>query len=167
MADDLKAIERLGKVFFDSYFVVDRERRIIDFNEGFVQLLGLRPAQRRTLKGTHCYKMLSLDICKDHCIALECVTRGAPVRKEEIHGKGPNERELVLELSAIPLANEANEITGVFVTHRDVTDERRLKTRYLAEQEAHGKERDTLLRIIKEREEELEELRRRDKLRRP
>ena len=41
MADDLTAIDRLGKVFFDSYFVVDRERRIQSFNEGFVQLLVL------------------------------------------------------------------------------------------------------------------------------
>ena len=166
MADDLKAIERLGKVFFDSYFVVDRERRIQDFNEGFVQLLGLRPAQRRTLKGTHCHKLLALEICRDRCIALECLTRGGPVRKEEIRGTTPNQRALVLELSAIPLFNEAGQISGVFVTHRDVTDERRLKTRYLEEQEEHRKERDTLLKILKEREEELEDLRRREKIRR-
>jgi PAS domain S-box-containing protein len=166
MADDLTAVDRLGKVFFDSYFVVDRERRIQSFNEGFVQLLGFRPAQRRAIKGAHCHKLLSLEICRDGCIALECLNKGGPVRKEEIRGKAPNGRELVLELSAIPLWNQVGQISGVFVTHRDVTDERRLKTSYLEEREAHANERDTLLKIIKEREEELDELRRRDKLHR-
>jgi PAS domain S-box-containing protein len=166
MVDDLKAVERLGKVFFDSYFVVDAERRVRSFNEGFVQLLGFRPAQRRAIKGTHCHELLALEICGDRCIALECLNKGGPVRREEIRGKAPNGRELVLELSAIPLKNEAGQISGVFVTHRDVTDERRLKTRYLEEGAARAVERDTLLKIIKERDEELEELRRRDKLRR-
>ncbi len=166
MFDDQKAIARLRRVFFDSYFIVDAERRVLDFNESFVQLLGLRPAQRRGIKGTPCHKLLNLTICRKGCIALECLARNGPVRKEEIQGETPSQRTLVLELSAIPLRDEADNVTGVFVTHRDVTDERRLKTRYLEAVDAHAKERAALLKIIKEREEEFEELRLRDRHRR-
>ncbi|MBI3178873.1 MAG: PAS domain-containing protein, partial [Deltaproteobacteria bacterium] len=154
MPNDRDAIERLGKVFFDSYFVVDRERRVESFNEGFVQLLGMRPAERRQIKGTCCYDLLKLEICRDHCIALEALDKGDHVRKEEIHGTTANGREVVLERSAMPLKDEAGRVVGVFVTDRDVTDERRLKTRYLEETESHRNERETLLKIIRDRDEE-------------
>jgi hypothetical protein len=85
----------------------------------------------------------------------------APVRMNEIRGQTKDGRELVLELSAIPLRNEQGQITGVFVTHRDVTDERRLKERYLEEETEHKKERSGLLRVIEERDTEIEKLRQR------
>src|SRR3972149_7041538 len=103
MPNDREAVDRLGKVFFDSYFVVDRDRRVENFNEGFVQLLGLRPAERRQVKGQHCYDLLRLEICRDKCIALEALNKGDHVRKEEIRGTTANGREVVLERSAIPL----------------------------------------------------------------
>ena len=159
MPNDREAVDRLGKVFFDSYFVVDRERRIETFNEGFVQMLGLRPAERRQIRGSFCYDLLRLEICKDRCIALEALAKGDHVRKEEIRGTTANGREVVLERSAMPLRDESGQVVGVFVTDRDVTDERRLKTRYLEESEAHRQERDTLLRIIRDRDEDLGEVR--------
>ncbi len=130
MSDDLEAINRIGPVFFDSYFVVDKERRITAHNAVFEQLLGLRPAQRRAIDGTHCFELLKLEICKEQCIAVECLKKNAPVRKEEIKGKTSTGRDLVVEISAIPLRDDAGVVVGVFVTHRDVTDERRLKTRF-------------------------------------
>ncbi len=161
MADDMEAVARLGPVFFDSYFVVDHDRRIRAHNPGFVQLLGLRQAQRRTIMGTQCFELLKLEICKDRCIAVECLKRNAPVRMEEIQGQTPSGRELVLELSAVPLRNAEGIVTGVFVTHRDVTDERRLKTRYLEEKAEHAQKLETLERRVAEQEQELVQLRRR------
>ena len=58
-----------------------------------------------------------------------------------------------------PLRDANKKVTGVFVTHRDVTDERRLKTRQIEEKEEHLKEREALLKIIRDRDEELTDLR--------
>src|SRR5690349_14262229 len=120
MTDDRDAIDRLGSVFFDSYFVIDRERRIQSHNEGFIQLLGLRPAQRRNVPQRPCYELLQLEICKGDCIALKALEKNANVRMEEISGKTPDGREIVVEASAIPLRDANGDVEGVFVTHRDV-----------------------------------------------
>lgn len=156
---DADFLKRFGPVFLDSYFVVDRERKIQSANNGFSQLLGLQPAERRKLAGTPCYEKMRLEICEKNCIALQCLERGAAVRMEEIKGRTPEGREIVVELSAVPVRDERGEVSGVFVTHRDVTDERRLKERYLEEGQAHKKERSSLLRIIEERESEISQLR--------
>lgn len=161
MGNDREAVDRLKGVFLDSYFTLDSERRIDSFNSGFLQLIGLRPTERRRVLGSRCFEHLQLGICKDQCIAVECLAKNAAVRREEIHGTTQSGRELILELSAIPLHGEGGLVTGVFVTHRDVTDERRLKERYLQEVASHLKERDSLLGIIKERGEEIEALKRR------
>jgi PAS domain S-box-containing protein len=159
VADDLDTIGRFGAVFFDSYFVVDKDRRIQKHNTVFEQMLGLRPAQRRAVDGAHCYELLQLEICKDRCIAVECLKRNAPVRMEEIKGKTPSGRELVLELSAIPLREESGAVVGVFVTHRDVTDERRLKTRFTEAQADHDKALAELKARVAAQDEELVQLR--------
>ncbi|MEE8410777.1 MAG: PAS domain-containing protein [Myxococcota bacterium] len=159
MAGDDAFIDRFGPVFLDSYFVVDRERRITSFNPALLQLLDLRPTQRRELTGKPCYELLNLEICRDQCIALQALARDGHVRVEEILGKTHDGRDLVLELSAIPLHDANKKVTGVFVTHRDVTDERRLKTRQVEEKEEHLKEREALLKIIRDRDEELTDLR--------
>jgi PAS domain S-box-containing protein len=159
MSDDKDAINRIGAVFLDSYFVVDQELRIQSFNPAFPQMLGLRAAERRKLVNSFCYDHLKLEICRDRCIALEAINNKAAVRMNEIRGERPDGSELILELSAIPLKNDKGEVDGVFVTHRDVTDERRLKARYLEAQEHNKKERSALLKIIEERDVELEGVR--------
>jgi PAS domain S-box-containing protein len=158
---DEKFLERFGAVFLDSYFVVDRNRRISQFNEAFVQMIGYRPAQKRHVPGSHCFDLLKLEICRERCIALTCLERNGPVRMEEIRGKTPDGRDLVLELSAVPVRNEKGEVNGVFVTHRDVTDERRLKDRYLAEQQEQRTKVESLLKIIRDKDEELDAVKKR------
>lgn len=159
MSSDEEFVKRFGAVFLDSYFVVDKDRHLLGFNQAFSQMLELRPSERRKLIGEHCYDKLRLEICKDRCIALEAIKKDSAVRMEEIRGTTAEGRELVLELSAIPLKDENGQTTSVFVTHRDVTDERRLKARYLDEQSDHRRERSSLLRIIEDREIELEDVR--------
>jgi PAS domain S-box-containing protein len=159
MTDDKDAINRLGAVFMDSYFVVDRDLRIQSFNPAFNQMLNLRGGERRKLVNSFCYDYLKLEICQDRCIALEALKKNSTVRMNEIRGQRPDGTELILELSAIPLKNEKGEIDSVFVTHRDVTDERRLKERYLEEQDHHKKERAALLRVIEDRDVEIENMR--------
>lgn len=158
MSDDKEAIDRLGGVFLDSYFVVNKELRIHAFNAGFPQLLGMRNPDKRKLSGAFCHDLLKLEICRERCIAIDAMTRGTAVRLDEIRGERPDGTPLMLQISAVPLKNAKGEIEGACVTHRDVTDERRLKDRYLEEQDRHQKERSNLLRIIEERDLEIERL---------
>ncbi|MFC1610515.1 PAS domain-containing protein [Myxococcota bacterium] len=159
MADDFDFIDRFGSVFLDSFFVVDRERRICKFNPAFAEMLGIRIAERRRINGKRCFELVEMDICRNNCIALQCLAKNGPVRMEEIRGKAPDGRELVLELSAMPVSGPQGQVTGVFVTHRDVTDERNLMTRYMGEQKENKSKVDALLKILQEREKELEGLR--------
>ena len=156
--DEHDSVRVMAPAFLDSYFVVDRDRRIIDFNPAYAQMLQLRPSQRRKLSSSPCYESLRLEICKKNCIALECLQQEAPVRMNEIQGRTADGQPLVLELAAVPLRNARGEVTSVFVTHRDVTGERRLKQRYLEEQKQHTRERAELLNIIEDRDAEIEEL---------
>jgi sigma-54 dependent transcriptional regulator, acetoin dehydrogenase operon transcriptional activator AcoR len=159
MSDDKDAINRLGAVFVDSYFIVDRDLRMQAFNPAFPALLGLRGGERRKLLNSFCYDYLKLEICQERCIALEALKKNGAVHMNEIHGQKPDGTEMILELSAIPLKNANGEVDTVLVTHRDVTDERRLKERYLEEQDHHKKERAALLRIIEDRDVEIENIR--------
>lgn len=160
MSSDQDFLKHFGTVFLDSYFVVDADRKLQSFNQGFGQMLGLSSGERRRAVGKPCYELLHLEICRERCIALECLERQSAVRMEEIRGRTPDgSRDLVLELSAVPVRSESGAIEGVFVTHRDVTDERRLKERYDEESKDHAEERSSLLKIIEEREAELLELR--------
>ena len=92
MTDDREFMARIGPVILDSYFVVDQDLKILDFNPAFAQMLDVRGAERRKLVGSHCYDKLRLEICKDKCIALEAAKRNAPVRMEEIRGTTPDGR---------------------------------------------------------------------------
>src|SRR5689334_847501 len=111
-------MSRFGAVFLDSWFIVDPELRILEFNPAFGQLLNLRGGERRKLIGTPCYEKMRLEICKENCIALEALKRNTHVRMEEIKGSTPDGREIVVELSAIPLRDANGTPTSVFVTHR-------------------------------------------------
>ena len=159
MADDLGFLDRFGAVLIDSYFVVDRERRIQRFNSAFLQMLGLRPSQRRTVQGTPCFKLLNLEICRQDCIALKCLSKNAPCRMEEIQGKTPDGRDIVLELSAMPLYGADQQVAAVLVIHRDVTDERHLKIKYDEAHQDNKNRVDVLLKLVQERDRELAELR--------
>lgn len=157
--DDFGFLERFGPVFLDSFFVVDKDRRIQLINQPFAEMLGLRTGQKRAAIGKSCFELLNLDICKSGCIVLQCLAKNGPVRLEEVKGKTPDGRDLVLALSAIPLTGSDGKIAGVFVTHRDVTDERSLMTRYVDLQKQSKAKVDALLSIIQEREAELAKLR--------
>jgi hypothetical protein len=52
----LTDFKRVANAIVDSYFVVDTERRIVDFNRAFFALLPRQLA--RGLKGKHCYDVL-------------------------------------------------------------------------------------------------------------
>jgi PAS domain-containing protein len=55
LAQFLTEFKRVASAIVDSYFVVDTERRIVDFNRAFFAMLPRQVA--RGLKGKHCYEV--------------------------------------------------------------------------------------------------------------
>src|SRR5437870_2194008 len=66
----LTEFKRVSNAIVDSYFIVDNDRRIVDFNRAFYALLPRAVA--RGLKGKHCFEVLELNICANECIAQQC-----------------------------------------------------------------------------------------------
>ena len=120
-------------------------------------MLGLNARQRRSVEGTAYEKLLTLDRAGQACIT-ECLRKDGNVRMQSVSAKGPDGRTLVLDISALPVRNDAGAISGVVVLHRDVTDEQGLRDKYDRLQAEQTSERESLLRIINDRDAELKKL---------
>ena len=85
----------------------------------------------RGLKGKKCYEVLSLNICKDRCIAQQCWQEKKQVRLDEIDGHpAGSEKEQRFILSAVPILDETGNPVGALEIQRDVTDEAEVQVKY-------------------------------------
>jgi PAS domain-containing protein len=152
--DVLDTIRKISTIIIDSYFVVDAERTIIDFNRAFFALLPRGVA--RNLEGKKCYEVLQLDICKERCVAQQCWKTGKHVRLDEIYGQViKTERKLNFILSALPFFNADGSPAAAMVIHRNVTDEAQVQSKYQEMLENEKRERERLLHIIRSRTKDL------------
>jgi PAS domain-containing protein len=152
----LSEFKRVAPAIVDSYFIVDRERRIVDFNRTFFAMLPRQMA--RGLKGKHCYEVLELNICRDNCIAMQCWRDGRHVRLDEISGTIIGDAEaakLRFILSAIPITDEAGNHVGALEIQRNVTDEAEVQVKYQEMLESEARERERLATQIRARTREL------------
>ena len=159
MAKDVDFIIQLNSLSYDPFFVTDRDRRITYGNDVLALTLGVRVGQRHHIEGKFVRELLSFDATGETCIT-DCLRTDANVRVQSAKAKLPDGRELVLDMSALPLRNDVGQVTGVMVLLRDVTDEQRLKERYIQERNEHVSDRESLLRIIRDRDEEIKRLKR-------
>ena len=151
---NLEELKKFSEVLLDSYFIVDRDRNILDFNRAFHQMVPRSVA--RQLKGMKCYDVLDLEICQDRCIALECLKRRSHVRLDEIQGRVREGDPVKFILSAIPLAPDASGEPGaVMVTQRNVIDEANVQAKYKQMLEAEAREKERLAGQIRARTDEL------------
>ena len=150
----LNEFKRVASAIVDSYFVVDHERRIVDFNRAFFALL---PRQLgRGLKGKHCYEVLNLNICKTDCIAHQCWANNRHVRLDEISGSiAGEEQKLRFILSAVPITDEHGNPVGALEIQRNVTDEAVVQVKYQEMLETEARERERLANQVRARTKEL------------
>jgi PAS domain-containing protein len=156
LATFLEQFKRISPVIVDSYFVVDSERRIVDFNRAFYAMLPRHVA--RGLKGKHCYEVIELNICKESCIARQCWADNRHVRLDEISGAiiGDEEaQQLRFILSAIPISDEQGQHIGALEIQRNVTDEAEVQVKYQEMLENEARERERLAAQIRTRTREL------------
>ncbi len=135
----IPGLAQFADVIIDSYFIVDMERNIVDFNRAFHAMLPRKVA--RKLKTKKCHEVLQLDICHENCIAQQCWKNNAHVRLDEIRGRVEgDDREQRFILSAIPLRNEAGEVVGVMEVQRNVTDEALVQAKYQQQVDASARQ---------------------------
>lgn len=150
----LDRFKPLADVFIDSYFVVDAQRNIVDFNRAFFSMLPRQVA--RGLKGKKCYDVLELEICKDRCIAEQCWRDKRHVRLDEINGRiSQTEQPARFILSAIPILDEGGTVVGALEIQRNVTDEAMVQVKYQEMLESEARERERLATQIRSRTKEL------------
>lgn len=152
----LGEFKRVASAIVDSYFVVDSERRIVDFNRAFFAMLPRQVA--RGLKGKRCYEVIELNICKSECIAKQCWADNRHVRLDEISGKvqgDPDAKDLRFILSAVPITDEAGNPVGALEIQRNVTDEAVVQVKYQEMLETEARERERLANQIRVRTKEL------------
>jgi PAS domain-containing protein len=144
----------VADAFIDSWFIVDQDRNIVEFNRAFFSLLPRQVA--RGLKGKKCYEVLELDICKDKCIAGQCWRDKQQVRLDEISGRpAQTESPMRFVLSAIPILDEAGNPIGALEVQRNVTDEAVVQTKYQEMLDNEARERERLAAQIRSRTKEL------------
>lgn len=156
LAQFLDQFKRVNNAIVDSYFVVDTERRIVDFNRAFFAMLPRQVA--RGLKGKKCYEVVEYNICKSECIAQQCWTDNRHVRLDEISGHivGDAEaKQMRFILSAVPITDEAGQHVGALEIQRNVTDEAVVQVKYQEMLETEARERERLANQIRARTREL------------
>jgi PAS domain-containing protein len=152
----IEEFKRVSSVIVDSYFVVDIERNIVDFNRTFFAMLPRSVA--RGLKGKRCYEVVELNICKNECIAHQCWSTGKHVRLDEISGNvvgEASESKLRFILSAVPISDESGNHVGALEIQRNVTDEAMVQVKYQEMLETEAKERERLANQVRIRTKEL------------
>lgn len=152
--DMVQQIKEISDLIIDSYFIVDAERTILDFNTAFYTMLPRNVG--RGLKGKKCYDVLQLDICQEQCIAEQCWKLKGHVRLDEIRGKiAKTDKKLAFILSAIPFFDQAGKPAGAVVIQRNVTDEAQVQHKYQEMLESEKREHDRLKNIIRSRTKDL------------
>jgi PAS domain-containing protein len=150
----LVEFKRVSNAIVDSYFVVDTDRRIVDFNRAFHALLPRSVA--RGLKGKHCFEVLELNICANECIARQCWSDNRHVRLDEISGNIAGEsQKLRFILSAVPITDESGNQVGALEIQRNVTDAAVVQFMYQEMLEKDAGERERLANQVRMRTKEL------------
>ena len=150
----LTEFKRVSNAIVDSYFIIDTERRIVDFNRAFFALLPRHIA--RGLRGKQCYEILELNICKGECIAQQCWADNRHVRLDEISGTVIGDpQKLRFILSAVPITDEHGNHVGALEIQRNVTDEAVVQVKYQEMLETEARERERLANQIRARTKEL------------
>ena len=143
----------MAEAIIDSWFIVDAERNVVEWNRAFYALLPKQVA--RGLKGRKCYEALELDICKSGCIAEQCWQGKRQVRLDEISGRPVQGEPMRFVLSALPILDDSGNPVGALEIQRNVTDEAVVQTKYQEMLDHEARERERLQAQIRSRTKEL------------
>lgn len=152
----LQQFKTVAPAIIDSYFIVDMELKIVDFNRAFYAMLPRQIA--RGLKGKKCFEVLGLNVCSNNCIAKQCWEVAKHVRLDEITGTiigDAEESTMRFILSAVPITDAAGNNVGALEIQRNVTVEANVQEKYQEMLENEAMERERLATQIRVRTKEL------------
>lgn len=155
-----QTLAQFADIIIDSYFVIDLEFNIVDFNRPFSAMLPR--AIVRSLKTKKCHEVLQLAICKESCIAKQCWQSNRQVRLDEITGRIPGEsQDMRFILSCIPIRDDNGQVIGAMEVQRNVTDEAMVQIKYQTQMEASARQQKELEDLLQLRTRRLLEVSRR------
>jgi PAS domain-containing protein len=153
----LRQFKQTADAIIDSWFVVDAERNIVDYNRAFYAMFPRQEA--RTLKGRRCAEVMRLSICQGACIAEQCWRERRHVRLDEIDGQpvgqGEDAPRRRYVLSSIPILDDDGTPVGALEIQRDVTDVAQVQDKYRKILDNEARERERLAAQIRSRTKEL------------
>src|SRR5215470_6577590 len=131
LAHFVAQFKHTADAIIDSWFIVDHERNIVEFNRTFYGMLPRNVARE-------------LNICKEQCIAHQCWRDHRQVRLDEIKGvvPGGDGGEMRFILSALPIYDDAGNPIGALEIQRNVTDEATVQVKYQEMLESEARERE-------------------------
>lgn len=150
----VRDLKRVAPALIDSYFIVDNERKIVDFNRAFYAMFPRQVA--RGLKNKVYSGVIDLSIAS--CIVEQCWAENRHVRLDEISGTiiGDLEpQQMKFILSAVPISDDSQQQAGALVILRNVTDEAEVQVKYQEMLETEAQERERLATQIRTRTKEL------------
>ena len=150
----IEQFKQVSDLLTDSYFIVDTERTIIDFNHHFYKKLPR--ASARQLKGKHCYDVITLDVCANNCIGQQCWEKKSVVRLNEINGTVVGETApKTFILSAMPILDDSGVPLGAVEIQRDVTDVVDIQGKYRTALDKEAAEREQMSQTVQTRTKQL------------
>jgi two-component system, NtrC family, sensor kinase len=144
----------------DPAVVVDLDLRVIQYNDAYFRLSGLKPREieARRAAGLKCTDLLSLDICQSSCAVKSCTQRRLAVHFHEVSGQaGPNQaNQSTFLVTSYPVLVDGQIVAAVEI-YRDVTAERRVQERFQALLESERRHSEQLEIEVRRRTAELEQ----------
>jgi len=141
-------IKTLTQVLRGAYLVVDREKRIVDFNDAFFERIKEQDANN--VIGQYCYDMMPLTICEQRCVASHCWKYREGIKVGDVSSIDEQIR-VSLEVTCIPIFNEENQLIGALEMHLDLEEDLNLVEKYRAQEKKYTAEITTLEERLKRR----------------
>lgn len=153
----LESLKELSPGFLDAYVVVDGDQAIIDFNRVFYSLFPRSVARR--LKRITLKDAIQLELAGHPLeLAEDCMKNGSSLRYDEVIGYPEGGERINLIAAATPLRGPDGEVSGAFISLRNVTDEAQVQQKYRSMLDDEARERETLQKRILRAEAELVEV---------
>lgn len=118
----------LFEVFLDGYVLVDSERKIVQFNEAFMELTG--ESYRKIMKAGYMSALIKTEKGDDWCVATDIVRTGTSQRIDELNASTKAYPTAKFIVGGVPILADDSTVLGALVTIRNVSAESELQKKY-------------------------------------
>lgn len=120
-----------AKIFLDAFVLLDRDRKILKYNQMFLTSLGVRPADVRKARSID--ELVTMEIQSSSQTPIDLIMASTtPQRIDEVvaRSSGSEEGYMQLILGSYPFLDADGRLLGTCVLMRDVTAETNLQSKF-------------------------------------